>query len=839
MADDCFTRLMNPEIKKALFGEREVPEALVRRVVQDLEAIKQNMDNGNIDMKTYKSRVQEYIADQKQLTEAQVIMRAENLRKTRENMSFLSQPGFAKDPAEGFKAMISKTTTLANKANQSISAMAGARLEKWGNYMTAELTRNGDMPIFLSGQLDKEIYQATEALSKGLAPDPKLPAEAVRMGKVVNDLNRLLYKDMRDAGIPVRNLEGRVTRQNHEIGKVREAGFDNWWAETLPKLNQSRTFGALAGDMQAMTQAGRNIYSKIVSGRYGLDDVIGNAEVGDFLALGGEKSLADRMSEARNLHFSDSSGAYEYNQKFGKGNLAIDVYQEMRRNARSVAMFERLGDKPRASLEANIERMQSKLRSEGNQAGAERLASQKDRIMAQFDQVSGTLSIPGSQSLAKIGNAIGTLETLSKLWNIGIRSAANVAGAVVEFKNSSGQNIMESTAGMLKSWLSEFPESAKQTWASEGHEFLTDMQHMMINETDQGLVESGGQKAARFMLKYNGQDFMNNAAKNAFALLTQRTWAKQAGKSFAELEPRMQAALLNGGIDKHDWKVLSKAIETDERGRTLITPEAIQNLSDQDVRAALADRGGRRQAPEKYRNDLELRVRAYLIQAGDLVTTTAGAREQSRLNLGTQRGTVEGEMTRLLTRFKSFTLQSMNIAKKFMNSNPNTDQLEKGILMSQGKDMQSLAEWVVMGSVIAYGGDTLIRAMDGKGAKNPKDPMTWLDSMAKSGAGGTYVDFFNGEWDKYNFLGNVFGPTASTVGQAAVATSQVLKGNSGDAINTSTKMLRSYIPFQQAIGVKQGLDYLQYNVVNEALNPGSTERHKLSQTRKQMRGEQQ
>ena len=392
MADDCFTRLMNPEIKKALFGERDVPEALVRRVVQDLEAIKQNLDNGNIDMKTYKSRVQEYIADQKQLTEAQVIMRAENLRKNRENLAFLTQPGFEKDPAEAFKAMLSKSTTLANKANQSITAMAGARLEKWGNYMTAELTRSGDMQVFLSGQLDREIYQATEALSKGLAPDPKLPPEAVRIGKVINDLNRLLYKDMRDAGIPVRNLDGRVTRQSHELAKVREAGFEKWWADTLPKLDQKRTFGLLAGDLKAMTQAGRAIYGKIVSGKYGLDDVIGDAEVGDFLVMGGERSLADRMSEARNLHFANAAGAHEYSQVYGKGSLAIDVYQEMRRNARSVAMFERLGDKPRAALEANIERVQSQLRNEGKIDKAERLNSQKDRIMAQFDQITGTLS---------------------------------------------------------------------------------------------------------------------------------------------------------------------------------------------------------------------------------------------------------------------------------------------------------------------------------------------------------------------------------------------------------------------------------------------------------------
>jgi hypothetical protein len=264
----------------------------------------------------------------------------------------------------------------------------------------------------------------------------------------------------------------------------------------------------------------------------------------------------------------------------------------------------------------------------------------------------------------------------------------------------------------------------------------------------------------------------------------------------------------------------------------LVTPEALgrkyipTEAFGADLTNAM-EAAGYKGSMESYRRGLENKLRAFMIQSADIATTTAGAREASRLNMGRRVGTAEGEFVRLFGRFKSFTLQSFSITKTFLNSNANSDMLAKGVLASQGKSYGLLAQWILMGTALGYVGDTMVRASRGDGPQDPSSPGVWFDSMAKSGVGGMYVDFFNGEWDKYDYGASFLGPTLGQIPTLAKATSKTLKGDFAGGTQNTAKLLRSYIPFQQAVGMKQLLDFAQYDLMNETLNPGSSEKYRL------------
>jgi len=844
MADDCLTRLLDPEVQKTLFGDREVPRKAIEAVLKDIEKIKADVDAGLYKGQTYKSKVMEYIAEKQRLNEAQALLKSTNLQAIRERFKFYSQPGFEKNPVEAFKSILTKSTVLANSSNDSVSARIAARFDSYANFLMTGLEKISGNKEFVSGQIDREIMQEVHSLASGKGSGVSGNKLAEQIGSVIHNMNRIFFKDMTQAGIPIRELNGFVARQTHAISKVREAGFDNWFKDTISKLDMKKTFGVYMNDQKAIEKTMRGIYSEIVSGRYGLDSIVGDKEVGDhFIGLGATKSILDKLSESRTLHFEGPDNMFDYNAKYGDGTLAENIYKEMRRNSTSLSLLEKFGDQPQAAFEADIERMVSNLRKDGKEEQASKLLGEKHRLLTMFKEVAGVKLSPGNETIARVGANIRSLQAVSKLGNVGLRSLANFAGAAVELKNNTGQNYLQVTSGLINEWFKSLPESYRSTYGKKAANFLNDMQaNNLASLGNDARADGFLNRSARFMMKYNGQDFLNESARVAMGNMIQENLADQASKNFGDLPPKMQASLLSSGIKEADWNILRTATETAEDGRVFVTPEAVSRLTEEQTSGV---RG--KMSHERYVRDLELKLRGSIIQAVDIATTTAGARERSALTLGTDIGTFWGEVVRLGTQFKSFTLQSMNIGKRFLNSNPDTAMLEKGILASQGKDMRSLAEWITVGTALAFGVNSLIALANDKPQPDPTKAGTWLDAMAKSGAGAMYIDFFVGEWNKYNFGQVMLGPTFGQVPDVAAlvtdATSGDIKGGkfengkfSQGVVPGTTRLIRNNIPFQQFPLIKQGFDFLQYGVIQEAISPGFKAKRELRQILKQNQG---
>jgi hypothetical protein len=849
MANDCLTRLLSPEIQKEIFGENtQVPEELVRRVVQDIEAIKKNVaENPNVAGK-FESRVADYIRKQRELNEIQLRSRAENLRKNRLRLSFYDQPGFKKNPAEAFKALLTTSTTLANGSEDSITARSAAMLDDYANYVfgKVESLGKGTFDLFTSGNLDRDVYRATESLALGKELPKGTPTEVGQIAEALHNLNKVFFSDMRDAGVPVREMPGYITRQTHNVEAVRAAGFEGWAKEIFPKLDQVKTFGPHAGNAEATLKSLKGVYDSILSGRYGLDGQISDTDLADnFLTTGGVRAISDKLSEARVLRFKDADGAFEYNQSYGKGNLAQGLFETMKRNAREIALMQKFGDKPEAAIRADIERVAAKLRKAGDEKGAENFLSQQKRILSIFNSVASVDRTPGNQTIAKIGSGIRTMNVLSKLFAVGVRSFANFATGAVELRNATGKNLLQAQSDIFLGWAKSLPEGVRQTFSRKASVVLNDMQMATMEQTWAASAGGIGNRLARWEMKINGQDIMNNSMAHAMGNLLQENLAENITKSFRDLDPKMQARLLASGIDQHDFKVLGHAVETlDDSSRQFVTPEAIKDIPKEAAQAAIQAKGLKGYSASKYLRELELKLRSQIIQASNIATTTAGAREQTALTMGTDAGTVAGEVMRLWTQFKSFTLQSVNIGKRFANANPDPQALAQGVAVSQGKDMKGLAHWLVAGTAIAYGADTLWRASQGKGPLDPTSPETWIDAFGKGGAGGMYVDFLTGEWDKKNrnfaesFAGPTFGQLAPLAKIAAMGRKSFTtdEGFSSKIAEESTRLMRNNIPFQQVPMIKQGLDYLQYDTIQEMLSPGFKAKHELAQTRARVKG---
>lgn len=837
MADDCLRRLLDPEVQKKLFGEREVPKELLRRLEKDINDIKVAADN-NPNLGTFQSRVQDYIKEKRELNNIQQEVKASNLRKTKERLDFYSQDAFKRDPVEALKSKLTFSKFLANGGRDSLAARIQTLNSDYKNALLGGLKSEGLEKIALSGKIDQEIYVAVEALQLGETPKG-VSQEAIKIAGVVKGLNEKFFRDMRNAGVPVRHMPGYVGAQTHNIDKIRKDGFQTWFEKTMPRLDLKRTFGVNAGDNVKMIKSMEAIYKSIIAGRVGEDANIGGSEIEDTLMnTGHTRSLSNKLSESRFLHFSDASKAYAYNADYGRGNMMENIVADINKRSKMIAAVQKFGSNPEASVQADIERLVAKHGRDGNPEAADKIMRSKQDIINMYNEVMNNTSIPSENTVARIGRGIRVINTLSKLGNAGIRAASNFAVAAVELKTTTGKNLMESSVEVIESWLKTIPSEKRFETAKAAGMFLQDMNAEFLSAGMADHMEKGwGTRSMQLMFKLNGLDAMTGGMKTAYARVFMKSVADEVGKDFEKIHPRMQATMLANGIDKTDFRVLEKAVQEMPDGRKMVTSEGILGLDNDTVKAAASAKG---MSMEAYRRELQLKYAGAVANGADISSTTAGARERNIINDGTYTGTVKGEVRRLIGQFKSFAIQAHFIAHRVLESAPDQQRLLRGELMSQGKDWMSLSQLMIGTTLIGYMSQALIDTANGKAVKDPKKADSWVDAMVKGGAGGLYTDFLLGEYDKYSFVENLAGPTLGQLGAAAktLAIGKSALTDGSEKLETrflkeSTRLIRNNIPFQNVPMIKAGFDYLQYDVIQESLSPGYKARSALYQMREE------
>jgi hypothetical protein len=832
---------MKPEVQKALFGDREVPKEAIARVLEDVEAIKKQFDASG-DSIGYGKRVREYIAEQRELDAISLRTKMQNIARAKRQFNFLRQ--FTKDPAEGFKAMMEKTTDLVNGGSNSLIHKARAMKDRYHTYLFGSLEEKGLDGYLLDPANDKEFRIAHDAIANGQEVPAGISKEAVEAAKIVQNHYDMVFADKRDANVPVRRMRGYNGSQSHNATEVGKVDFETWFKDTLPQLDLRRTFGPHEADMGVIKESLRSTYKEIRAGVYGQDkSIMDDSAISDFMSIGNQRNIQRKLSESRTLHFRDGESYHNYATKYGRSVIETLV-NDINYTSHQLAILGTFGTNPEAGFHADFDRLRSAYKSEGNMDAVSRLDAQKDRLTAMFRQSAAIDHTAGNNTAAKIGANIRALQAASKLGLTGIRSGANVAGAAVALKNATGKNFMEAIHDTVKEWVKSVPEGARDTFGKKLRQFSNDEQQSLIEQLSQGRFDGMANKSARFLMKYGGLDLNNNTTKFATATLFQSSMGETAHIPFKELPPQKQAFMLEAGFTEHDYKLFSKATETAEDGRVLLTPEAMEKLDDKDVKAAMKANGVKGMSASAYKKDLGLKYRAAIIQQSDIATTTAGVREQSRLNLGTKIGSLEGETLRVINQFKSFTAQSINISRKFLNATPDPTQLANGVLRSKGKDMTGFAQFLVGTTAAALAANYAVAMLTGRDLPDPRHIDTWLDAAGKSGMGGMQTDFLVGEWDKYNAAEAILGPTVGSLAGAGLGTyslarDRALKGEnpfSAKVLRDSNRLIRGNIPFQNFPLIKQGLDYLQYDVINESLNPGAKAKYELRKARQERGG---
>jgi len=254
-------------------------------------------------------------------------------------------------------------------------------------------------------------------------------------------------------------------------------------------------------------------------------------------------------------------------------------------------------------------------------------------------------------------------------------------------------------------------------------------------------------------------------------------------------------------------------------GRNFLTPDAVQRLPDEAIRAYLGKVDAGDRAIARAKQQLEDNLRAYYTDTASEAMTEPGAREKALLTGGTQAGTPVGEAARFIAQFKSFSVTYL------------TRHVARELKRGPKPDFYGLAGMIAMTTAMGY---VSMVAKDTLKGRNPRDPLKWQTmaaAMQQGGGLGIYGDFLFGQYNRFGggFWETTLGPTAGTISDMARIFSAAKSGQDVGAL--STRALVNNTPFANLFWTRSALDYMVLYHMQEAMNPGYLRRMEASAKR--------
>lgn len=335
--------------------------------------------------------------------------------------------------------------------------------------------------------------------------------------------------------------------------------------------------------------------------------------------------------------------------------------------------------------------------------------------------------------------------------------------------------------------------------------------------------------------KYNLLNWWTENGRSGAGLIMSNWMARNAGSEFSKLNSELRRVLEISGIGEHEWSVFRNMQMDELNGNSHMTPNGVQFIPDPDIEKYLATQNIKASAAAiaNARETLAGKLRGYYLDRIQVAMSEPGARTNALIKFGTVPGTPVGEAVRMMMQFKSFTASFMqNTLGRELYGRGYTPAalgqskfpaLAKAIFAGNG-EWQGFAQLFVW--MTAFGYLSMQAKLMAKGqTPRPLDHKSVMAAMAQGGGAGLMGDFLFGEYNRFGggMASSLAGPFVGDVDQLR---NLYLQARDGDA--KAGDFLRfgiNHTPFLNLLGVRQGMDYLILNRMQEWLSPGSLERY--------------
>jgi hypothetical protein len=716
---------------------------------------------------------------------------------------------------EGFAALLAGSQRVRSGARLSVDAEYKGFRGEWMGGMIADIEKLGLWREFVDGAFDRDIYDALHRMGTESPDFTGLPKEAVDLAKVVNKYQTDARNTRNRFGAWIRDLKGYITRQSHDMFKIRDAGEQDWVAYVKERIDVAKmTRLGLISENDPMSSL-RTMYDDFAAGVH-MKAVAGED---DTAAFGVGSNLAKRESVSRVLYFKDGIAAFEYNERFGQGRLADSVLSGLEASARSAALLKTLGTNPEATLTRLLNEYENSL--VGDPARRSKFRTQRGAIMNMLAQVDGSTLIPGNVTAAKVGSFVRAWTAMTRLGGALISSFTDLAGYGAELRYQGNKNLFSGVLdGIGRATQGRAKGEQRQVLASLGvfHESVIGAVAARFDSPElTGRMAWGMQQ----FFKWNGLNWWTESLRDGAALSHSHYLAQNAGKSFDKLNGELQRLLSLYNIDAGKWDLLRLGTMKMADGRAYMTPDALATVP----RAALenyiqlAGRTVNDATVQNLLDDLSQALRVMSVDRAHHAVLEPNARSRTWMLRGTKPGTVPGEILRYIGQFKSFSVAMIQMVLGREIYGRGYDTL--GEYLKKGKgDMLGLATMIGLYTAFGYAAMSIKDMLKGREPRPVDDLRTWYAAMAQGGGLGLYGDFLFGEYSRMGrtFSASLVGPVIGNLDMLADLITRARNGD--DLAGVGLKALLDNTPFMNLFYLRPVLDYLVLYQIQEALNPG-------------------
>lgn len=717
---------------------------------------------------------------------------------------------FARNPALGIESILVGVNNAALGSRLSAMTHQAQLQQRYQIGLHSDLRRSGVLEVYNSGALDREISRALFAINRAEPLPTDVPREALDAAKVVSKWQEAARIDANRHGGWIKRLEGYITRQSHDVYSIRKAGYQAWRDFTLQKLDMARTLDG-DRDVEEFMQA---VYQGLASG---IHIKTGDAKPGGFK---GPANIAKKMSQERVLHFKNADAWFDYNERFGRGNLRESVDAQLSRMAQDTGLMMVLGPNP----EANLKRMGDTLLAEIKDPEKKRRFSEKMQsvIQRRFDEVSGKSRIPVGEVMAQRSATLRAVLGMAKLGG----AIASQFGDIAAF----GAEIRYQGNGMLTGMGQSIAGMTKRVNTDERTEFLSMLgvyiDGLSASHNDRFSISEDGlpgmvSRGQQLFFKLNLMRFWSDRQKAAAVESFAHHLGMQGEREFSELRPEMQRVLGMYGIREQQWGVIRQAIARDDRGMAFAAPELIERLPD----SAFAGMTGR---PAVARREVSDQLRSYYVDRATYAQLSPDARVRSAMTMGTRPGTALGEAMRFIMQFKSFgvAMVQKSLGREIYGRGAAPDATLRQALMNGNGEILGVVNLLAMSALFGYGSMVVKDLMKGKSPRDPLSKATWLAALAQGGGMGIYGDYLFGEVNRFggSALESAAGPAVGAAGDVyrifQILRDQNTAHPARDAAAQTFRTALDNTPFINLFYTRPLLNYLFIWQAQEALSPG-------------------
>lgn len=711
-----------------------------------------------------------------------------NIVKRAERVAWV-QNVFGNNLAEGLEATLVGVNRAKVGARGGVMQAQEMLRKRYLAGFIADVERTGNMRLFTSGAMDRDIARALWAIGRDTedAALRALPPEAVDIARVINKWQDVTRMDANEAGAWIGKRAGYIVRQTHDSERIRRAGFDEWRAAAMEYFNFD--------EMGAMTpEALRNLYANLATGNH-LKDA-----PADPTGFRGPGNLAKKLSGQREIHFKDADAWYEYNQRFGQKNLREAVTAGMIRSADTVGMMRVLGTNPAAMFDTIRDDLILTAKAAGREDQVIQLQDRRNALGQFMAAVDGSMNIPGNAMWARRAANVRTWEVLAKLGGMFLSQMNDIAiyGSGTRYQGRGFLSGMSEAVGGLGRSLA--PQETRDLAASLG--VVLDNMAGELGRIGSFAEPGGLTGASRWFMKLNLSNWWVNRMRTSAAFGMSHHMALNSGRTWDALGDEYRRVLSLYDIGPRDWDAIRASGQRSVDGRDYIVPE---NVAD----AAAADK-----------------LRTYLTDQTSFLALEPDAKTRAYILQGSRPGTWTGEFYRFAMQFKSFTGSYMQkIIGRELYGRGYEGNGVIGALRNGNGEMQGLASLIVTTTLLGYGSMALKDLAKGRVPRDPTESpemagKVLLAALVQGGGAGIYGDFLFGEANRFGqgALATVAGPVISTGASIIDLYQRSLRGD-----DTAAEALRITIantPFANLFYTRPVLDYMVLYQMQEAMNPG-------------------